>query len=839
MTLQPDQPATPGAAPCIDARIEAIFQHARTLDSQPRAAYLAATCGDDGDLRREIEGILLADGHADRYFDSLAQRIGMNALLAAHSETPGVRQIGAYRLVSLLGRGGMGAVYLAERADGHFEQHVALKIMPIGMTDPLLQQRFLLERQVLARLSHPNIARLLDGGVSEDGTPYFVMEYVAGQPIDAYCARHQLDVTGRLLLFQQVCAAVHYAHQNLIVHRDIKPANVLIDVQGRVKLLDFGVAKLLSDAASSPAPLTAVTERALTPDYASPEQIRGEPLAVTTDVYSLGVLLFELLTDRRPYQVTGESLAALTQAILHADAPSPSRVAPQNCRARLRGDLDAIVLKALDKRTVARYSSVEALAEDIERHLTARPVLARPRRVSYRISKFLKRRRGLVAGIAATAAFLAVVVVQTITSSIAESRQAAALAREGARAAEIRDFLLDIFALSDPNVAKGETITARELLDRSADKLSVDLERQPDTRAAMAATIATIYAQLGLYDRADPLFQQAIAQYRALPDPADAELAAVFGLYARLKETNGQYASAEEFARQSLALRGKQDDAAGLAESLNILGRVLHLQGAYDEAEPLYRRALATYQAEYGDSHESVALSLSHLGALMAHKGDLESAQKFQNEALTIRRKLYGSQDIRLIGSLNNLADLEQQLDHFDQSLSLYQEALAIADKLLPETHSDKAYLYNGLGVVYRRLGRFDDAEANYRRAISQLAHSFGAEHPQVAVYTANLAKLLYMRGKYVEAAAAYRDAYRALAAATPDDPYVNVVRSRLGRALAEVGKHAEAEAHARAAHVALLTAFGVDDKRTQEAHENLSFAAAAAEQLTTSTALP
>ncbi|MEZ5500507.1 MAG: serine/threonine-protein kinase [Steroidobacteraceae bacterium] len=773
-------------------------------------------------MRREPDPSSVAD--AERYFERLAGGARIAVLAQSPSPPPEQRRIGPYELVELIGRGGMGAVYRAERADGQFEQRVALKLLPFGLGGESQRERFLQERRTLARLSHRNIARLLDGGVTNDGTPYFVMEYVEGVPIDAYCDRLALDVTARLLLFRQVCSAVRYAHQNLIVHRDLKPANVLVDDRGGIKLLDFGIAKLIGDADSGRTSVTEAADRVLTPEYASPEQIRGEALTVTTDVYSLGVLLFELLTGERPYRIAERSLPLVAKAILEIDPARPSDVAPAARRRSLRGDLDAITLKALEKRVDHRYPSVEALDEDIARYLAARPVSARPANTLYRIGKFARRRKVLVAGAAATAASLFALGAQTVAFSVATEKQAAAVARESDRATEIRDFLLNVFSVSDPNESRGETITARELLDRGAEQLRSDLQRQPDSRAALFAAIATIYERLGMYERAETMFQQALLLYRQSGDAHGAAVAEALGQYARIKEIKGDYRTAEQLARESLSLSEQRGEQIAIARSSNILGRVLHLRGDYDDAEPYYRRALAIYQAEYGNNHEDVALSFSHLGALMAHKNDFDLAEQYQTEALAIRRRLFGDEDLRLFGSLNNLADLAQQMGNYDRALEYFGQALAIADKFLPENHSDKAYVYNGLGVVNRKLGRYDEAERYYRQAIAQSQAVFGDSHPTVAGYRANLAKLLYLRGDLAAAEASYRNAYAALAAGTPDDPYVALVRSRLGRVMAERRVSQESQVHVRESYSKLLVAYGQQDARTREAADNMAF---------------
>ena len=477
--------------------------------------------------------------------------------------------IGAYRVLSTLGAGGMGEVFLAERADSQFEQKVAIKIVHAGMFGRGVHSRLKMERQILAQLDHPNIAHLLDGGALPDGSAYIVMEYVDGVAIDAYCDSNHLDVTARLKLFQTVCSAVHYAHQNLIVHRDLKPSNILVTAAGIPKLLDFGIAKLLDErqAGSHTLAVTHADIRVMTPDHASPEQVRGQLITTSSDVYVLGVLLYKLLSGAGPFFISSMRLAEIERAICEKDPPLASQAVriqdsdearsiaearattPKRLRRALAGDLDNVVCMAMRKEPERRYGSAQQLAGDIQRHLDGLPVMARRDTVSYRTAKFV-RRNWLPVTAAASALFLMVAFATTTyfqslriaaeRDRVAQQREVAE--RERVRAEEISTFLVNLFKLSDPEESRGNQVTARELLDSSAKRLEAGLQNQPATKAALMATVGEVYDSLGQYKDAVPILNESLAL-----QPASHEKSRVNTLLelARAREGAGDLSSAE------------------------------------------------------------------------------------------------------------------------------------------------------------------------------------------------------------------------------------------------------------------------------------------------------
>ena len=498
-----------------------LLDEALALDPSERSRWLASLGGSDAGHRNTLAQLL---AEADRPDDRFLTRPGLGHLRAAAqsqaTEREGMR-IGPYRLERQIGVGGMGSVWLAQRVDGGLDRAVALKLPHVSWV-PELNARLARERDILARLAHPNIARLYDAGTDEQGRrPYLALEYVEGVPIDEYVLQHSLSLREQLVLFKQVAGAVAYAHRHLVVHRDLKPSNVLVGVDGTAHLLDFGIAKLLSDEADGMTLLTGAAGRMLTPGYASPEQIRGEPVTVAADVYSLGVLLYEMLTRTRPFHATGASLTELEAAAAEDLAPlASSRVAARPTQRQLRGDLDTILAKALRREPESRYRTVDALIDDLDRHLNGEPVLARPDSGWYRASRFISRHREYV--VAASAALVAVLIgfgvaVEQAKRATHEAQRAQAQAE---RANEIRDFLVGLFDLNhgdDPNKLQWQQFTAHDLVERGARRVAARYERQPALRAEMLGIAGTIFADIGDPKHAADMAQSQLAALDAAP----------------------------------------------------------------------------------------------------------------------------------------------------------------------------------------------------------------------------------------------------------------------------------------------------------------------------------
>ena len=695
------------------------------------------------------------------------------------SEPSPERRIGAYRVLRELGHGGMGTVYLAARADDQYQKRVAIKVVR-GLDSDQIVRHFRRERQILAALDHPNIARLLDGGTTEDGLPYFVMERVEGEPIDLFCDGRKLSVQERLRLFQGVCAAVQYAHQNLVVHRDLKPKNILVDAQSVPKLLDFGIAKLLNPEISGEA--ATGTALAMTPEYASPEQMRGQPITTATDVYSLGVVLYELLTGHRPYGWQARDSLELLRAVCEEEPERPSTAVgrteqrrlpngavqtttpesasrtregtPEKLRRRLRGELDNIVLMALRKEPQRRYRSVEAFSEDIRQYLEGRPVTAHKATVWYRTRKFV-RRNALGVG-AAAAVFLFAVGFGVVTTV-----QSHKIARERDKAERLATFMVDLFNVSDPSEARGNSITAREVLDKGAEKISQELKDEPETRAALMATMGKVYQGLGLYKQAKPLLEEALRLRRQTLGNQHRDVVASVNDLASVLEKRGEYAAAEPLAREALAMGRKHfgNEHPVVADSLEDLAWVLFRKGQYAAAEPLARDALAMQRKLLGATAPEVAGSLSVFAAVLAAEGKLGEAEALYRESVAILKKRFGSDHPNVAMKLNDLAVVLFKNGDYAGAETVLREVLAINRKILDKQHPRVANTLNNLAAVLQVAGKYSDAEALYREAISIHRKNLGDSHPNLGTSLGNLAGVLQEQGDFKAAEPLCREA--------------------------------------------------------------------------------
>jgi serine/threonine-protein kinase len=844
--------------------VSAYLDQLLEIEPAERGSWLEREIADP-ELRAEVAalgakadrtaGVL--DGAAGAHLGTLLREEGLVGEPAA--SLVGTR-VGPYQIAREIGRGGMGVVFLAERADGQFEQRVALKLIKRGLDTDEILGRFQRERQILAQLEHPSIARLLDGGVSEDGQPYFAMEYVEGEPITTYCDRRRLAIRDRLRLFVRVCDAVQYAHRNLVVHRDLKPSNILVTEEGEPKLVDFGIAKLVTEEATA----TLVTHagvRPLTPAYAAPEQLRGEPVTTATDVYGLGVVLYELLSGRRPHGEAGTSVPELQQAVLETDpAPPSARVsgtptpsppakgkpstdeiaaARQSTAAslarHLAGDLDAIVLTALRKEPERRYSSASVLRQDLGRHLDHQPILARPDGALYRAGKFMRRHRFGVAATALVISTLAIGLFGTLS-------QARAKAIEARKAEEVKDFVLALFEASDPSRAQGEEITARELLDRGAERIESELGEQPEVQAEITGVVGMLYRELGLYDQADGLLTRSLDQNRSLYGRESLEAAAALDRLAGvLHWGRGDYEGAEAAHREVLALRERllgSDDPL-VAESLTSLAAVVSDEGDYEEAIALHRRALAIDRAAYGDDSEQTATDLANLAVVLWHQGLYDEAEPLHREALDIRRRLLGESHPDTASSLHGLASLlSTQGGDYDEAEELFQraielrkkifgpdnpevtyslenyaillerrgdlaaakplelESLEIRRKTLGPDHPDLAVSLNNFGVLCYRLSDFEEAERYFREALAIWEKELGREHPSVASCLNNIGMIRLELGDPAAAEPLVRESM-AIRRRTLGDEHVSVAQSHrnLGLVLLDLGRITQAEA--------------------------------------------
>src|ERR1700675_3842923 len=642
-------------------QIQDLFDQLADVEVAERTAHLEKSCGGDAELRLSVTSLLDLDRRRE---DPLLNAIGAAAesLLEDHQDRLIGTRIGPYRVVSILGHGGMSTVHRGERDDSQYRQTVAIKVLQHAPLHPRLRSRLHSERHILATLDHPSIARLIDSGDLEDGTPYLVMEHVDGESIDTYCDSRTLFVRERLELFVKVCAAVQYAHRNLVVHRDIKASNIFVTVDGTPKLLDFGIAKLLApESLSHTLPVTRLQERMLTPENTPPEQGLGRPSPTGTDIYSLGVLLYQLLTGRSPYRLLSYSQLQLERAICMDDPVRPSQMvvsrlkgetdvdrsrisdrrglSPQRLRARLSGDLDAIVAMAMRKEPDRRYPSVEALADDLSRHLLGQPVRARQGDWRYNTAKFLRRHVWAVAGVGA--AFLGLALFGGVpaweNNRIKLGREATALERD--RAQQVSAFLVDVFSQADPFNARGKEPTAKDLLDRGAEKIRGNSSLQPEVRAQLLESIGLAYRRQGLSERAIPLLEQAVAIRRQERPLDNGHIAVALANLARALSDSGHLISAQADLEQAVAL---SESGAGSRriETADILVQfgnfALDARSDPDHASQLLGKALDIYRNATGDHNLQVAATLNGLAYAAIWKSDYPLAERFEREALSI-----------------------------------------------------------------------------------------------------------------------------------------------------------------------------------------------------------
>ncbi len=797
--------------------LQQILDEAQTLPPHERLRFIREACATDSELYAS----------AMHELESRQQWFGTDGADApASAEDAAVdltgERIGHYRIVRSLGRGGMGEVFLAERADEQFRQQVAIKLVRRGLLSRQIQGRLKLERQILATLDHPNIARLFDGGTTTDGTPYIVMEYVDGEPIDIYCDSRSLSIEQRLRLFQVVCSAVHRAHQNLIVHRDLKPSNIMVARDGTPKLLDFGIAKMLDDRQMMHT--MAVTQhdyRVLTPDHASPEQIRGDLITTASDTYVLGVVLYELLCGCKPFALQGNRLGELERAICEEIPPSPSVVvearddaagiarqrgtSPARLRRELAGDLDNIVLVALRNEAERRSSAVEQFAADVQRHLDGMPVLARADAWSYRAGKFLAR-HALVAGLAA--AFVALLIGFSITTyvqsgRIAQERDVAQVERSRAQTAQRRaeavsEFLIDSFQLADPSHARGKEITAREILDQGAARITKELGAQPDLQATLLDTIGSVYLSLDLPADAQPLIEQGLAVRRGLYGERHVDIAGSLYSLNRVYEKKGDLKTAESLAVDSLAINSLLTGAGSVetAGSLCRLGVIQHARGDVEHAEQHLNECLRIRIAQLGKDHELVTVPLDNLARIAQERHDFATAERFYREAIRIDLQHHRQDHPQYIRHLHNLATALHEQGNLDAAEPLYRQTVDLLRQVLGAEHSETIEATGNLGRLLKDRGRFDEAQQIYETALAASRKAHPEQHVDAANLLSDLGRLALARKRYAEAEQRLREALQIYRATLPPgNGYTAAALTTLGRTLLELNRPQDAEA--------------------------------------------
>ncbi|HET6362752.1 MAG TPA: tetratricopeptide repeat protein [Gemmatimonadota bacterium] len=818
MTLQIDPERWKNLEPVLDGALE--------QEPERRSEYLRRACDGDPLLRMEAERLLRACERSEHLLETPASEMLpwlLEDLESTHA-TIGLR-IGPYRIVGEAGRGGMGTVFLAERADGAYQRRVAIKLVRGGLYDSDLDRRFREERRILATLEHSHIAQLFDGGVTEDGVPWLAMEYVEGVPITQYCDQKKLDIDQRLDLFLVVCEAVQFAHRNLVVHRDLKPSNILISPDGHVKLLDFGIAKLLATAeeAGGEAGMTRTQVQLLTPEYASPEQLGGVRVSTASDVYSLGVLLYELLTGQRPFDSAGRSLPAIERAILEQIPQPPSAVVlhddvrsaavrgttPERLSRRLRGDLDTIALTALQKESERRYPTAEGLARDIRRHLDHLPIAARPDTRRYRAAKFVRRHPF---GFTASAIFALLLTGFSVVTMVQSQRTA----RERDKAERLAEFLTGLLRSPDPWYGRGGSITVRELLDDAVTRIEGDDSMHPEVRGQLLYVIAEAYSGLGLPQEARRTLETSIKiQRRVLGDEARVE--GTQTLLALVLSEMDDFAGAESIARESVAAKRRRygEGHVELASSLVVLGDVLRRRGRLDEAERYTSEAVEIRRAERPIVPDRLGLAMNNLAHVYLDRGDFAKAESLYREALELRRRALGEThpDVGL-AYINLGRALHERGD--PSAAALMRRGMEIKRPAFPVGHPEHALDMTHLADILADGGEFASAESLYGEALAIQTRALGPSHTTNGPVLAGLGRVRLDRVDPFGAESLLRRAATILEKAPPGRAWeLADVEVMLGRALAEQGRYPEAERVMSHALVTLENTLGDEHPRT------------------------
>ena len=806
------------------------LDEALDIAADQRPAWLASISERDAALATDLKAML-----AEHEVVNQAGFMDGAVLDSQITHTPSLtgQVLGAYRLVSQIGEGGSGSVWLAERCDDRFEGQAAVKLLNVALINRAGEERFRREGTILARLRHPRIAHLIDAGVSKTGQPYLVLEHVDGQCIDDFCEKRSLGIEARLRLFLDVLEAVAHAHANLIVHRDIKPANVLVSVNGDVKLLDFGIAKLVepgaytynADSAES-GTVTREVRRAMTPEYAAPEQLAGGAVTTATDVYALGVLLYVLLSGQHPAGEALSSRATLIRAIVETEPPRVSaaidrmtsglavtRHAAQcgttaiGLRRALRGDLDAIVAKALKKNASERYATVTALADDIRRYQRHEPISARPYTLRDRTARFVRRHAAGV-GMSAAVVLLGSGLLAVHTSRLSTERDRAQ--HEAEKALKVSELVMGLLTSADPYAIRQQSgePTVRALLDTGANQVQLDMIDQPELQAEMLTMMGRTYERLGEHEKARQLLEQALVSGRKAFGPEHVRVAQTLDYLGAMLANKGDNATAARTLEQALEMRRKLlgTEHADVAVTLVELGRVYQDQGLNDRAEGLHREALNIRRKVLGDNHMETAVSQSDLASVLRLNGDLAGAEALLHLSLETNRKTRGEDHLNTFMTLHDLALIASAKGNTRSAESVLRQVLAHQRRTLGDRHRIVAATLNSLAHVLVDQQRHDEAASALQDAAGIARAALGRDNQLVAVYTINLASVRLAQKDPAAAEALLREGLRIRALAPSlvpsrrrtfpqDDWSVGATKSLLGASLVALARYDEAEA--------------------------------------------
>lgn len=825
-------------------RIQDIFHEAADLPACDRQAFLQSACADDQKLMSEVSAMLEQDSAGISLLDQQLAEV-VQQTMAAPSSLP-TKEFVPYRILGVLGEGGMGVVYLAERTD--LGNQVAIKVLRDAWLSPSRRERFASEQRTLAQLNHPAIAQLYDADTLPDGTPWFVMERVEGVPVTKYCQQHNSPLEERLQLFRAICEAVQYAHGNAVIHRDLKPSNILVKNDGSVRLLDFGIAKQM-ESLDVPLDQTMTGLRLMTPAYAAPEQIRGDRIGTYTDVYSLGVILYELLTGQLPFDLSNLTPAEAATVITEHEPGKPStgakrvggKIGSLTLNKPAWADLDVLCLTAMHKDPQRRYRSVEALIRDVGHYLNGEPLEARADTLGYRMAKFVRRNRRAVTATALVSAVVISLVV-FFTMRLAKARNAALA--EAARTQRVQQFMMNLFEGGDEAVGPAADMKVLTMVDRGVQQAQA-LSNDPKVQAELYGTLGSIYEKLGKLDQGEVLLQQAREQRRKLFGADSPQVAESLVALGELKADQAHLDEAEQLVRQGLdidkrllppnhpaiaqatsALGKILEDRGQYEQSIVVLNEAVQLQSAsgrvtpdlaaslselansqfyaghYDISDALNRRVLAMHRQLYGDNHPLVADTLINLAEIQVQAGHYEQAEQFDRQALTITEAWYGPEHPETASAMTLLGRVLVYEKHYDEAADLLQKALAVQEKVYGPVHPRVASALNDLGKVAQYRGKLDEAEADFRRMADIYRTVYHDHHYLIAVALSNLGSVYLEKKQYARAEQLFREVIKRFTdTLSADHVNTGIARVKLGNALLLERRFGEAEEETRAGY--------------------------------------
>ena len=802
-------------------RVQALFHEAADLPQSEQRAFLENACGPDDELLADVTAMLAEDARNASLLDQDLAHVARNLLDETRGPEPALPDFGPYHIKHALGEGGMGVVYLAERGD--LGSLVAIKILRDAWLSPARRERFASEQRTLAQLNHPSIARLYDADTLADGTPWFVMEYVEGVPLTDYCAGKKCSAEERLQLFRSVCEAVQYAHQNAVIHRDLKPSNILVKPDGTVRLLDFGIAKQI-EGLDAPVDQTRTGLRLMTPAYAAPEQIRGERVGIQIDVYSLGVVLYELLAGQLPFDLSNKTPGEAETMIVQQEAEKPSLVSKRasvaspgiSASKTAWTDLDVLCLTAMHKDPERRYRSVEALIRDVDHYLKAEPLEARPDSAGYQLDKFIRRNRRAVS---VGAAVFAVVIGMAVffTMRLAKARNTAL--EEAARTQRIQRFMMNLFQGGDESVGPSGELRVITLLERGVQEART-LSSEPKVQAELYHTLGTIYDQLGKFDQADTLLNSSLDERKKIFGADSAEVADTMVALVQLRVDQARFDEAEQLARQALDMtkRHLQSSNPAVGKATAALGRALSNRGSYEKAIQVLDQAARQQSAPSGLPAD-LAETLTDLANANFYAGHLDISNSLNQRVLIMDRQLYGDRHPNVAEDLINLGAIQTEWGHYAETERDYWQALDIIQNFYGKDHPETASVMTVLGRSLVAQGKYDEAADMLRESLGIQERVYGPVHPRVASALGELGKVAMQQGKLDEAEADFRrqsDIYRSVY--NGKHYYIGAALVNLGGVYMERKQYSRAEQNFRQALQMYAQTLPPD-------HQNVAFA--------------